>query len=1029
MAKAPIFFRRSALLAIVFLGFAAPNAASLARAQVAEVPDRGHPIESMGLPHRYEVHTGALMNWERRGEDALGAEALLGVYRSTANPSFGALGLMGEGYLRVVDGIGDGGLRLFARSKFFALQLGADYSFRNDDVDFVMSITPAMRRGGLLHRGDFLRIDYFPGRDHSFNIGLVVPFRQRYMGRTRPYRDDVKLPYAPHHTHQTAYAPGPELAETLDAIRHHADWINRYTTPFFDQDGKTDEEHMAHFVGKLDSFKEHLHLSDELIPSGHGFNEEIRAYHAALERAFALAMAAPGEAPDAEAARAVANAAREIVLDEVVLPYNRLLGQRKQHDSLHPLCANAERVFERWVRTEPWVPARGRPAVNYVFRTVMDFLEDNREGSFEVWGDSRLVWVPLHYSLRPEDHDTQEEIDALVEKATGTDFSDGNRVSYVVNELYDVELARMILSAEDYHVLWIHDYRGRNGQGNPDEIGYRMTVEAYLQALIDRVRDYEETWKIPTFMIFLDQFFFEANDGRLWLELLQDPMRHEVKLPEGYEEWEENIRRKQQELRDAVAASATLQRAQEEYGNDWVEDLVKVHVNITNPTDLSFRSRHLINGLTIAPDILMRDHRKISFYDVTELDPAKGEAIYTGMGVGEHYAGATWDDRALLVSGPALLTLKREAHDLLISQGFDEDEIPPALQSLPLPSDYDERVARLVEEGWTARGLQAHNVTGYGLKRANLIKAVLYSLMPAGSHMYVPDSLWNSPVWGGFMVGAALRGCWVYPISPALTNAPSSGVPQMSRANELFTRFVVVQDSLKEEIERAGGRFRVGVYDLDVGVGDVLGRIRILQRTLADNPWLRQVFPFDDRVYAGVDAAGLALAREGFSEAYLQHSSGEHRPKLHLKAQLFLSSAVASHLPPRDEWAAITAGYLRARLLHVQGLTDEAVMNAMTRVENDAVALYETWGTESGDGAPAIAYLTVGSHNQDIRGKVMDGESLFAVSGSSAMAGYLDFVTLMGETTWVRSIEELTALIPAHSGFWRWVGRHIRIVL
>jgi hypothetical protein len=739
----------------------------------------------------------------------------------------------------------------------------------------------------------------------------------------------------------------------------------------------------------------------------------------------------PGDegAVDLALAESVADAARAIMLDEVILPYDRLLGQRKKRDSLRPLCANAERVFGRWVRTESRVPAQGRPAVNYVFRTILEFIQENEAGSFEVWGDSRLVWIPLHYALQFEDHDTQAEIDALIGKATGTEFSDGNRVSYVVNELFDIELARMILSAEDYHVLWIHDYRGSNAAGNPDEIGYRMTVEAYLQALVDRVSAYDETWKIPTYMIFLDQFFFEANNGRLWMELLQNPMGFEVDLPDGYEAWEESIRLKQQELRDAVASSVILQRAGEEYGDEWVEDLVKIHVNITNPTDLSFRSRHLINGLMIAPDILMRDHRKISFYDVTELDPGRGEAIYTGMGVGEHYAGATWDDRALLAKGPALLNLKREAHALMRSQGFDENDIPPALQPLPLPSDYEEQISRLVEQGSNARGLQAHNLTGYGMKRANLIKAVLYSLMPAGSHLYVPDSLWNSPVWGGFMVGAALRGCWVFPVSPALPNAPSDGVPQMSRANELFTRFVVIQDSLMAEIERAGGRFHVGVYDLDVGVGDVLGRLRILEENLEAQPWLREVFPFDDEVYADVDSLEHVLTRTGFDEVYLRHGSSEHRPKLHLKAQLFLSPDVASQLPRREEWGGIAADYLQAKLLHVQGLTDGEVMQAMTRVENEAVSLYEDWSIGTPEANPAIAYLTVGSHNQDIRGKVMDGESLYAVSGSSAMVAYLDFVVLMGETTWISNIEELSELIPPHSGFWRWVGRHIRIGL
>ena len=76
---------------------------------------------------------------------------------------------------------------------------------------------------------------------------------------------------------------------------------------------------------------------------------------------------------------------------------------------------------------------------------------------------------------------------------------------------------------------------------------------------------------------------------------------------------------------------------------------VKVHVNITNPSDLSFRSSNLIPHLPFIPDNLLRDHRKIVFWDVTEEDPTLGGAMLTGMGIGEHYAGKTWDDRAMII--------------------------------------------------------------------------------------------------------------------------------------------------------------------------------------------------------------------------------------------------------------------------------------------------------------------------------------------------------------------------------------------
>ena len=42
-----------------------------------------------------------------------------------------------------------------------------------------------------------------------------------------------------------------------------------------------------------------------------------------------------------------------------------------------------------------------------------------------------------------------------------------------------------------YHVLWIHDYRGIDAQGDPDEIGLLMTTEAYLKALTAAVRAYD----------------------------------------------------------------------------------------------------------------------------------------------------------------------------------------------------------------------------------------------------------------------------------------------------------------------------------------------------------------------------------------------------------------------------------------------------------------------------------------------------------------------------------------------------------
>ena len=128
----------------------------------------------------------------------------------------------------------------------------------------------------------------------------------------------------------------------------------------------------------------------------------------------------------------------------------------------------------------------------------------------------------------------------------------------------------------------------------------------------------------------------------------------------------------QAELQAAVDGSERLQAEAARYGEDWLRNRIKVQVNVTNPADLSYwaNSYFPVAGW---PDNAIRDHRKIAFYDITEEDPYRGSATFSGMGVGEHYVGPNWEDRALVLSGPAALEVKNQARELLVSQGFDEE--------------------------------------------------------------------------------------------------------------------------------------------------------------------------------------------------------------------------------------------------------------------------------------------------------------------------------------------------------------------
>ena len=205
------------------------------------------------------------------------------------------------------------------------------------------------------------------------------------------------------------------------------------------------------------------------------------------------------------------------------------------------------------------------------------------------------------------------------------------------------------------------------------------------------------------------------------------------------------------------------------------------------------------------------------------------------MGVGDHYAGPTWEDRAILVAGPLSVDLKSAARDMLRQPGLragGRDPVPAVAQ--PKPNDYGELVARREEAGLRLPGHADPQPDRLRAEAHHTAKALLYDAMPADSVLIVPDSLWNSPFWAGMLAGAALRGAMVFAISPALDNAPSAGFPQMSRAQEIFTEMIVVQQLMATSSRRRGA-LHTGIYAVDVDVGDLAGRAQLTTTTICSN--------------------------------------------------------------------------------------------------------------------------------------------------------------------------------------------------
>jgi phosphatidylserine/phosphatidylglycerophosphate/cardiolipin synthase-like enzyme len=659
-------------------------------------------------------------------------------------------------------------------------------------------------------------------------------------------------------------------------------------------------------------------------------------------------------------------------------------------------------------------------------------LDENREYSTETWEDSRLVWLPLQFVLLPEEHDTQREIDAIIEKFVNVSFTDGNHIWYIINEEFQWELARQIHSANDYHVLWIHDVDGYDAKGNPDTLSFLQVKGSYLAAMTKRIKEYDQTGKFPTYMIFLDQVFYESNKGRLWMNLLEDPLDYNLSLSD--EAMEKAIKDAQNELRSVVAGSKLLKAETEQYGRKWLKNLIKVHVNITNPADNSFWNNQVI-PIIGTPDNIMRDHRKIAFYDICEENPYKGMAIYTGMGVGEHYSGATWDDRAMMVRGPATLNLKYAAINLMQVQGFEDNEIPFPIRRRAIPDEYfkiiEDTINAYLDKGiFLARAMELHNQTGFYNKNVTLLKALLFNLLPKGTISYTPDSLWNSALFAALLVGNALRGGIAAIIAPSLECAPSAGFPQMSRAQGLFARLIVIQDKLGEEIRSAGGILRTSMYDPEVDVADIPGMIGEFEKYFKSDPEISNLYDFHPSMYGMLDSMQNELSK--IKPIYLTSDAAIRRAKLHAKINMFISVNALKTALARPEFTDVMRVYLRQKAESAAEIT--RTKHLFEETEELRVVVYKWLNATKNDltddeREKLIMYLQVGTMNHDYMSMMLNGEAVILISGWQSVNGLIDIIFKSGLAKNVHTLEELNKYLPPYSSMKRWIGDWIKFML
>jgi hypothetical protein len=960
----------------------------------------------MGLPSPYRAYTGLGTGIELAGERSrLLSRAMIGASRDITNPVPGLVGVAVEAWMGSHATELDGGARLMFASNAAGLQVGADYSLRLGRVDAALAVQHPLRRGGILVPGGGLRFDWLPGRS-TFTASLSMPLLQRSPGRTRPRRVDVApMPVATDRGPPRGDPPPlePRLGRTLDELREAARWTSRVVIPFLpagDAAGSAAEtRHVRDRLSRARTPGGPLRHSSALA--------EIRWYHSVLERAFELALGEEGRTGRALAVT-LADTARRVLLDEVLIPYDRDLGRIRRTRVLRALCRRAENTFADRLAGFPDLSPSARARLMEVQRFILTVMTEAAETSQSTWGDSRYVWLPLQYALRPEAHDTQSEVDALVERITGVPFEGGHDLVYATDERFEPALQRSILDAQHYHLLWIHDFAGRNPDGDPDLVGLQV-VHAYLAALTSAATGFQHTRRVPTFLIFLDQYYYRRSHSEQWLRLLRDPLGFRVDLPARHHTLERSIREAQDALREAVEASPAVQEEARRRGPEWMRRVFAVHVNVTHPPDPSYRGPRatgtVVSGMT---DDAMRDHRKLAFSDITEGDPSRGVAMLTGLGVGEHYGRFQWLDRTLVVRGPAAVVLKAEARELLRSQGFRESEIPAVLRPGASPPNHAAQIAELERRGWDARLAIAMNAPGYGPKRATAAKAVLYTLLPPGCTIVAADPQWLSRFWAGMLVGSALRGCKVLVIGPGPANAPfSTSFVQAVLQRDLFLRLMATRDTLSLDLQRSGGLLAIGLFRTGYGTNNVPAGVREIRDGLRRHAFLRQVFPFHQTVWDLFEQADSLLLSLG--ETALPDTATWYHPRFHLKAQFFGSAEGMRGALGRPEWREFFVRRIRERLHESPAGTD-------IRLDHLSMLRAYLGGRSAEERARQVFYLEVGSHNMDPRSFMLDGEELCMVAGETALiaAGDMLLLSTVG-VEWLDAQRELDRYYPARA--------------
>src|SRR5678816_4303012 len=169
----------------------------------------------------------------------------------------------------------------------------------------------------------------------------------------------------------------------------------------------------------------------------------------------------------------------------MLIPFDAQFGRPK--DKQYDLSALTDAVkadFQTWLTDSSGTSNELRLAAATVHGEWLTSIAAVHRFISKHWDDSRRVWLPMQLALTPEEHDDQAEIDALIGRVIGRPFTPKNQITYLREDRVQLEIARSLFAARDYHVLWVHDYAGTRASGAVDRIGFAETANVYFPCLL-----------------------------------------------------------------------------------------------------------------------------------------------------------------------------------------------------------------------------------------------------------------------------------------------------------------------------------------------------------------------------------------------------------------------------------------------------------------------------------------------------------------------------------------------------------------